>query len=512
MHAPQEALKGDLLFGHPKGLYVLFMTETWERFSYYGMRALLVLYLTQRFLLTDTASFAIYGAYTALVYISPLLGGVIADRFFGYNKSVMIGGALMIVGHFGFAIQDFEFATGAKGATPAGLQLFYISMAFLITGVGFLKGNISTMVGALYPKDSRLRDSGFVIFFWGVNIGATLAAFTCGYIGQTYGWGYGFGLAGIGMCLGQATFMLGQRYLAREEEPASARRTYAVAGIRIAGRRIPLIGILGTLIATYGLMQIPQVTGPIVITTVFLALAWTIWFSVAKLEKVERERVWCSLIIWAMWACYAALIEQTGSSINLFTARLVDLQMGPVTLQASQLQGATTLFLLILSPVVAWLWDWLDKRGLNPPTPPKLALAIFALAAGFGAVWLGIRLADGAGLVSVWWLMLTFVCFAMAAIVLQPIGLSTVTRLTTDRIIGFMVGLWMLAVAIGSWAAAEIAKLSSVSAAEQKAMAHPALLAHYQTFFGSVALWAVGLGVLFFALTPLMKKWMHGMR
>ena len=239
--------------------------------------------------------------------------------------------------------------------------------------------------------------------------------------------------------------------------------------------------------------------------------AWTIQFSIRKLDKVERERVWCSLIIWAMWACYAALIEQTGSSINLFTARLVDLNLGFLSLQASQLQGLTTLFLLVLSPLVAWLWSWLDRRGLNPPTPPKLSLAIFALAAGFGAVWLGIKLANGQGLVSVWWLMLTFVCFAMAAIVLQPIGLSTVTRLTTDRIIGFMVGLWMLAVAIGSYVAAEIAKLSSVGAAAQKVMPHGELLVHYQTFFGTVGLWALGLGFLFLALTPIMKKWMHGM-
>jgi proton-dependent oligopeptide transporter, POT family len=282
-------------------------------------------------------------------------------------------------------------------------------------------------------------------------------------------------------------------------------------GLRIAGRTVPPLGIIATLLLTYGLMQAPQVTGPIVITTVFLALGWTIQFSIRKLDKVERERVWCSLVIWAMWACYAALIEQTGSSINLFTARLVNLQMGPVTLQASQLQGATTLFLLVLSPIVAWLWGWLDRRGLNPPTPPKLSLAIFALAAGFGAVWLGIRLADGAGRVSAWWLMLTFVCFAMAAIVLQPIGLSTVTRLTTDRIIGFMVGLWMLAVAIGSYAAAEIAKLSSVSVAAQKIMPHGDLLMHYQTFFGTVGLWALGLGVMFLAMTPVMKKWMHGM-
>ena len=509
MRAPEPELTGDLLFGHPRGLYVLFMTETWERFSYYGMRALLVLYLTQRFLLTDTASFAIYGAYTSLVYISPLLGGVIADRFFGYNKSVMIGGALMIAGHFGFAIQDFEFATGNAGATPAGLQLFYVSMALLITGVGFLKGNISTMVGALYPKQSRMRDSGFVIFFWGVNIGATLAAFACGYVGQTYGWGYGFGLAGLGMCAGLATFLFGQRYLPGDAPPSSP-PVVTVFGLGVPRRLLPYAAIAGTFVLSWGLMQRAEITGYLVIGTVAAAFAWTIRYSFKHMDRIERERLWCALIIWAMWACYAALIEQTGSSLNLFAARLVDLHLAGFAIQASQMQGATTSFLLLVSPFFAWLWVYLDRHNLNPPTPPKLSIAIFALAAGFFAIALGAMFPNAAGKVSIGWLILTYFCFAVAALILQPIGLSTVTRLTADRIVGFMVGLWMLAVAIGSYAAAQIAKLSSLEV--NKALPAAQLLAHYQSFFLVVGLSALALALMFLALTPLMRRWMHGMR
>jgi POT family proton-dependent oligopeptide transporter len=512
MPAPQIRSEGGLLFGHPKGLYVLFLTETWERFSYYGMRALLVLYLTERYLLSDNRSFAIYGAYTALVYISPLLGGMIADRFFGYNKSVILGGALMILGHFGFALQDFYYASAAvSGGKPPGLQVFYLSMAFLITGVGFLKGNISTMVGGLYDKQSRLRDSGFVIFIWGVNIGATLSAFSCGYVGQTYGWGYGFGLAGLGMCAGLATFLSGQKYLPQDKR-APTRGTVQIAGIKIARRLLPYAAMAATFVLSWGLMQRAEVTGYLVVGTVAAAFAWTIRYSLTRMDKIERERLWCALIIWAMWACYAALIEQTGSSLNLFAARLVDLHLAGYAVQASQMQGVTGTFLLVASPFFAWLWLYLDRRGINPPTPPKLAISIFALAAGFGSIVLGGNFADTASKVNIWWLIATYFFFAVAALILQPIGLSTVTRLTADRIVGFMVGLWMLAVAIGSWAAAQIAKLSSLDESLHKASSPAQMLTHYQNFFTVVGFSALALALMFLALTPLMRRWMHGMR
>ena len=503
-----------LLFGHPKGLYVLSLTETWERFSYYGMRALLVLYLTRRFLIADSQSFAIYGAYTALVYISPLLGGAIADRFFGYNKSVLLGACLMIVGHFGLAFQDFYYAHGAAVDDARGLQVFYVSIAFLITGVGFLKGNISTMVGDLYPRDSQLRDSGFIIFFWGVNIGATLAAFTCGYVGEKYGWEYGFGLAGLGMCAGLATFLLGQPYLKNADRPPT-QPVWRIAGRRLPNWLLPLVGILITLPLSWGLMQLPGVTGDIVYLSVAAAFAWAIIYALRNLDSNERERMWCAFIVWAIWACYAALIEQTGSSLNLFTERLVDRHVGPgagMEIQASQFQGLTTLFILLLSPLFAWTWSLLDRRGRNPTTPAKLSLAILALAAGFGFLMLGTALPDSGGRVGLIWLVLNYLCFSVAAIIIQPIGLSAYTRLSPTPIVGFMVGLWMLAVAIGSFLAAQIAKLSALDKAVQQAMPAAALLAHYQKFFATLALSAILLGLVFFALTPLMRRWMHGMR
>ncbi|HMH65026.1 MAG TPA: hypothetical protein VK515_05545, partial [Rhizomicrobium sp.] len=267
-----------------------------------------------------------------------------------------------------------------------------------------------------------------------------------------------------------------------------------------------------TFVLSWGLMQRAEITGYLVVATVAAAFAWTIRYSLTRMDKIERERLWCALIIWAMWACYAALIEQTGSSLNLFAARLVDLHLAGFELQASQMQGVTGTFLLVASPFFAWLWIYLDRRGINPPTPPKLAISIFALAAGFGSIVLGGSFADTASKVNIWWLIATYFFFAVAALILQPIGLSTVTRLTADRIVGFMVGLWMLAVAIGSWAAAQIAKLSSLDESLHKASSPAQMLAHYQNFFAVVGLSALALALMFLALTPLMRRWMHGMR
>jgi proton-dependent oligopeptide transporter, POT family len=500
--------QNDLLFGHPKGLYVLTLTETWERFSYYGMRALLILYLTQRFLFSDNRSFAIYGAYTALVYISPLLGGLLADRWFGFRRSVMFGAAIMIVGHFGLAVQDFYFAGTPVAATgsPPGIQIFYFSIACLITGVGFLKGNISTMVGNLYPRESRQRDSGFIIFIWGVDIGAALAAFSCGYVGQTYGWGYGFGMAGVAMCIGLASFVLGRKYLdAADIVPARDGQRNAVA--------MPAILVVACLAVSWALMRSAEIVGVIVALTIIAGFGWTIYLAFTKLDRIERERLWCALIIWSIWACYAALIEQTGSSLNLFTERLVELNIfGSFGFQASQLQGLTTFAVLVFSPFFAWAWSALDRRGLNPPTPLKLASAIIALAAGFSLLVLGAALPDSGGKVGLIWLVLNYVCFAVAAIIVQPIGLSAFTRLTAKPIVGFMVGMWMLAVAAGSYAAAQIAKFSALDVKAGAVMPAAALLAHYQKFFATLAVSALVLGLVFFALAPLMRRWMHGMR
>ena len=222
--------------GHPRGLYVLFMTEMWERFSYYGMRALLIFYLTQHFLFTDNKAFLIYGAYTSLVYLTPVIGGILADRYLGSKKAVTFGAILLVLGHFGMAFEGPAAIANGDGSierNPVYLQIFYLSLALIISGVGFLKANISTIVGALYEQGDPRRDSGFTIFYMGINVGAFLGALVAGWLGQTYGWSYGFGAAGLGMLAGLAVFRRGQPSLMGHAEPPdpAALRESVFAGI-----------------------------------------------------------------------------------------------------------------------------------------------------------------------------------------------------------------------------------------------------------------------------------------
>jgi len=502
------------LFGHPKGLYVLFLTEMWERFSFYGVRALLVFFLSQRFLFSDASAFGIYGSYSALVYIYPLLGGILADRYFGYNRSVMYGAVLMVMGHIGLVLQELYFkASGSAellgGAGSIAQNLFYLSLAFVIAGVGLLKSNISTMVGKLYPRESQMRDAGFTIFNWGINIGATLAAFSCGYVGQTFGWEYGFGLAGAGMVIGLIIFIAGQKFLrgpggwadGKPLERLGTRKTLALAAF---------VGF--SILVTWQLLPRVEILGYIVIGTVIFALSRAMYIGFKELNRIERERLWCALIFWSIWSTYAALVEQMGSSINLFNERLVNRHFGAIEVRSAQLIGVTSLLLLLLAPFFVWLWGFLDKRGRNPSTPAKLCFAHYALASGYTIITIGTLWPDSSGRVNLIWVLAMYLCFAVAALVVGPIGLSAITRLAATRVLGFLVGLWMLGVALGSYVASKIAGFSALSPAEGATLQNHEILAHYQRFFGTLALAGIALAIGFTLLAPLMKKWMNGLK
>jgi proton-dependent oligopeptide transporter, POT family len=514
------------LFGHPKGLYVLFLTEMWERFSFYGVRSLLIFFLTQRFVFSDDHAFAIYGSYSALVYIYPLIGGMLADRYFGYSRSVTYGAILMIAGHAGLVLQEVYFAHTATPGSLAGgsgtsSEAFFLSLALLIAGVGLLKSNISTMVGKLYSRESTQRDSAFTIFNWGINIGSMLAAFVCGYVGQKYGWGYGFGLAGTGMILGLLIFLGGQRYLREGGLPPEAEppKAFTALGSRKA---MLLVGfIAATILVTWRLIQLVEVLGYLVVGTTVFAISRALYIGFKELGRVERERLWCALVIWAIYTCYAALVEQMGSSINLFNERAVNRIVhlptalaagGSIEIQSSQLFGVIGFLLLILSPIFAWLWGYLERRNRNPSTPAKVCFSLFALGAGYCAVAIGTLWPDSTGHVRLVWLILLYFFFAIAALIVGPIGLSAITRLGASRIVGFLVGLWLLGVALGSYAASNIAKLSSLDPSAMTTMGSSDILTHYRTFFIHLALASTLIGVLFTTAIPVMKRWMHGLR
>lgn len=511
--AQRTAAADDYFLGHPKGLYVLVLTEMWERFSFYGMRALLVFFLIEKFRFSDALSFATYGSYTALVYISPIVGGLIADRYLGFSRSVTFGAILMIVGHSGLALEDFLFTSAAAAAPePAQLQLFHLSLAFLIIGVGLLKPNISAMVGGLYPKDGYLRDSGFTVFIWGINFGATISAVLCGYVGQKYGWGYGFGLAGLGILLGLAVFIRGQPHLHGVGGPPDAAYLSKPLGAGLNPQIVIYALTLVSVVVVWQLVQMLDVLGYVVGVTFVGAAIGALVYGFTRLGRIERQQLFAAVMLMSIWVCFAAIIEQVGSSINLFTDRVVDRTVVGFEIRSAQMQGVLPFLVILFSPFFAWLWGYLEKHNLNPTTPAKFGLSLIFLGLGYAALTAGALWPDELGRVNVLWVLLLYVFFAVGDLFIVPVGLSAITKLAAREVVGFMMGLWMLSVAIGNYFSAMIAKLSALDPSDQLKAQPGEILLHYQTFFGYLALGSTLIGILALICTPGIRKWMHGVR
>ena len=311
----------DDLFGHPKGLYVLFLTEMWERFSYYGMRALLILYLTKHFLFGDKEASLLYGSYAALVYAMPVIGGLIADRYLGFRKATLLGAWLLVFGHFGMSFEgpNASYVGNELVRDSFYEQIFYLSLAFIVVGVGLLKPSISNLVGQLYRENDARRDSGFTIFYMGINIGAFSATLLCAYLGETFGWRYGFGLAGIGMLVGLFTFIRGGKYLA-DVGGLPARADNVETGLSFSSRQFwPIyLGLAFSIFVVWQLIQYSKDLGLLLIILGLGILVWFCWFSLKRCTKIERDRMLALLILMSFSVFFWALFEQAGSSITLF--------------------------------------------------------------------------------------------------------------------------------------------------------------------------------------------------
>ena len=495
--------------GHPRGLVVLFFAEMWERFSFYGMRALLIFYLTEHFLFDDAISAGIYATYGSLVYLMPVVGGMIADRYLGFRKAVTLGAVLLCIGHFGMAFEG-EPARAADGAVlrdGVALQVFYLSLAFIIMGVGFLKSSISNMVGALYGPDDNRRDGGFTLFYMGINLGAVVAGLLCGYLGQTYGWRYGFGLAGIGMLAGLATFLGGRRLLLGVGEPPAGgdlRRKLAVGVNREWA--IYLLALVGVALA-WQLMQRQGLVGVLLLVAGTAVVVGVTWFSLARCTPVERGRMLVLLTLTAFSVVFWALFEQAGSSLNLFANRNVDLAMAGVEVRASQFQSLNPLFIILLAPLFAMLWPLLARRGWEPSTPAKFGLGIVQVGLGFAALVYGASLAGEDKLVAAGWLALAYLLHTMGELCLSPVGLSMVTKLSVVRVAGLMMGVWFLSASASHYVAGWIAAGASVDTSD--GLDRAASLAIYMDTFEYLALVAVAVGTLLLAASPWLKRHMH---
>lgn len=504
-----EGAQQRTFLGHPIGLGVLFMTEMWERFSYYGMRALLILFLTKHFLYSAGEASLIYGAYTGLVYILPIIGGYFADRYLGSRKAVTYGAILLVLGHLSLAFEGPQafLEGGAVVRSDLHIGIFYLSLALIVTGVGFLKPNISTIVGTLYGKDDPRRDGGFTIFYVGINIGSLLAILLCGYLGETFGWGYGFGAAGIGMLLGLVVFLGGQSLLEGRADPPSeeALKEKVFAGIN-REYSIYLIGILLVALSWFMVQSSNIVGWTLNVSTTAMVIA-VLAYGWTKCTKVERERLWAATVLIVFQVVFWALFEQQGSSLTLLADQQFDLDLGLFSLKASQVQFMNPGFIILLGPLFAVLWVALAKIKAEPSTTQKFAIAMLLVGLGYVGFAYGLGAEEGNSK-SFLWLVLIYFLMTAGELCLSPVGLSMITKLSVPRIVGMMMGMWFLFTSLANFLAGVISSLTGTGG--HGAGSDQVDVAATMELFNSAGIVALVVGVVLFALNPLLRRWMHG--
>lgn len=568
--APQKTF-----LGHPRGLVILFFTEMWERFSYYGMRALLVMYLTQHFLFGPAEAQGIYAAYAALVYLMPVLGGMIADKYLGARKAVIIGAVLLVAGHFTMAFEG----TGGKesltigertyqievdgrdqnrkmyavdgdqrvhititpegvtrvgaeaaaaAATPAqgfpaftpadgykvdtkrdtafGEPVLFLALSLIIMGVGFLKANISTVVGALYEENDPRRDGGFTIFYVGINLGSLLATAACSYLGFTYGWAYGFGLAGIGMLMGLLTFLVGTPWLEGRGAPPVPLKGRSILGVPVEAF-FWIAGIVAV-VPVWLLMQRHSVVQTVLIPIAVLTFAGVVGYTVFRLKGAERSRMLVAQVLIFFSVLFWALFEQAGSSLTLFADQSTEM---PAWFNAGYTQMFNPGVIVIGGPIMAALWVWLGKRNREPSTPVKFSAALVFVGAGFLLLaWAAANNFNESFRVPLLVLFLTYVFHTIGELCLSPVGLSMITKLSVARVVGLMMGVWFLSSSVAHIVAGWIAAATATDTVAGVVTNPKLALETYGSIFGTIGWTGVGVGVVLLLLSPLLKKGMAG--
>lgn len=483
-----------LMRHQPKGLYICFFTEMWERFSFYGMRALLVFYLTKHFLFEQSDAYGIYGAYLTLIYITPVIGGVLADRIMGQRRAIILGGLLLVAGHGLMAVEG-EPAVSADAVDPFVLNTFYLALALIVMGVGFLKSNVTTIVGELYPRTDARRDSAFTYFYVGINAGSFFGALYAGYLGETFGWRYGFGLAGIGMLAGLLVFILGKPLLQGAGEPPrpAALKERSFIGLR-NDWTIYLGAALGTLVVWY-LVRDQDTVGLLLGVTGAATVAYVLYRSVFTLEAHARDRIFAALFLITMNILFWALFEQAGSSLNVYADEQVDRTIFGSEVPASVFQSLNAMYIIFLGPVFAALWAFLSKRGMDLTAPQKSGLGIVQLGLGYLVLVWGAQ--SSVGLTPVVFIFLIYLLHTTGELFLSPIGLSAMTRLSVRSMVGLIMGTYFLSYAAGNFVASKIA---------QATVAPDADVLEIYARYGWIAV-AVGVGVV--VISPGINWLMH---
>jgi len=481
---------GRTIFGQPFGIATLFLTEMWERFTFYGMRAILILFMTTGvaaggLAIPDAAASAIYGLYLGSTYLLGLGGGWIADRLLGSQRAVLSGGLLIMVGNALLALND----TG----------VFFVGLAVIVLGVGLLKPNVSALVASLYPEGGARRDAGFSVFYMGINSGATLGSVLVPLCAQRFGWHWGFALPALGMAFGVAQFLASRRHL----------HGAGLAPVDKRGSWTPVIAFLALLAVLVALMLSGRLrVNPVELARLatygygLLALAYFIYLlGFAGLDRIERGRVLVVLALFAGSVMFWAGYEQQGASFNLFAQRYTDLQLLGWQVPPGVLQAVNPFFVIALSPVFAWLWISLGRRGVDLPAATKFGVGLIFLGLGFLVMYFASRHVLAGETVLPTWLICTYLLHTMGELCLSPVGLSYMSKLAPPRFVGQMMGLWFLSLALGDNVAGQLSGHYDSSHLES-----------LPTLFSQVFCYAVIAGAVMLLLTPLSRRLMAGVK
>ena len=571
-------------YGHPAQLARLFTTEAMERFGYYGMRALLTLYLADHFLFNDATTTSLYGGFTALVYLTPLVGGLLADRYLGSKRSVKFGAIVMAAGYFilcfgGEAAKPFATVDGtryevtvdktsdnrqqfvidgtqklaikgnddgtvsltapdgsiartvAKGNFVAGgdrnplfVTIMLIGLSAVTIGNGFFKPNISTMVGSLYAKGDGRRDAGFTIFYMGINMGSLASQLACPFLADRYGWWAGFLLAAIGMTISWALIQFAGPKLAGYGEPPAQtgkdRSLLIYAGAILA---VPVIWFLFTNlldapppVAGQGfigyVMGLPILGRALFSTFLVAIIAIPIW-SWRVGSKAEFEMMLAAIVLIIFNVVFWTLFEQAGSSLTLFADRNTNLSVfGLFSISAGQTQFFNAFFIVALAPVFSKLWTTLGRQGREPGIPVKFGVALMGVGAGFLFLVWGTQFADENFKVGLWWLAGLYLIHSMAELCISPVGLSMITKLSIARIVGMMMGVWFLSISCAQYVAGVVAQVASVETVGGQVTNPRVSLETYAGVFQTIGIVSVVIGLMLLAVSPLLRRWMHGVQ
>ncbi len=495
------------MFGHPKGLFYLFFAEMWERFSFYGMRALLTLYMVEEIFKAlverDTATAVVYASYGSMVYASTVIGGQISDKILGLRSSIFLGGVLMAIGHFVLAVEN-DIA-------------FFLALAFIIVGNGFFKPNISTFVGTLYKDGDVRKDSGFTIFYMGINIGGWIAPLLCGWLAVTYGYHYGFGLAGIGMLTGLIFFWSGiKKNIFGDKGLPPSQEVYEKKTFGIPQKTlIPIISVLCVPAIAYVLASYKAIAGgesflgdETIVGLIFKLIGVGVIVSLGsimmKASLAERKKLFMAVLITFFMTMFWGFHELSGSVITLFASRNVALE-GIMT--AAQTNSLNSMFIIILAIPISLLWAYLSKKNLNPRTPYKFGLGLVMAGISFYILSLSKGSADENGMVPFAYLLVMYFIISIGELFMSPVGLSKITDLSPKKIVAFMMGIWFLSSAYAFQIVGFIGKQLAIESTDAD-VGGLDTLEIYTDGFELIAMYALGAGLIVLVFSPLMKKLM----